>query len=50
MRDDLADLDLDQPFTAELAQSLRQAGLAVPLRYFTEEELEETVWEFISKK
>ncbi|HFI0273992.1 TPA: energy-coupling factor transporter ATPase [Streptococcus suis] len=50
MRDDLADLDLDQPFTAELAESLRQAGLAVPLRYFTEEELEETVWEFISKK
>ncbi|HFI0834448.1 energy-coupling factor transporter ATPase [Streptococcus suis] len=50
MRDDLADLDLAQPFTAELAQSLRQAGLAVPLRYFTEEELEETVWEFISKK
>lgn len=50
MRDDLADLDLAQPFTAELAESLRQAGLAVPLRYFTEEELEETVWEFISKK
>ncbi|MFI3125089.1 energy-coupling factor ABC transporter ATP-binding protein [Streptococcus suis] len=50
MRDDLTDLDLDQPFTAELAESLRQAGLAVPLRYFTEEELEETVWEFISKK
>ncbi|MFH0423541.1 energy-coupling factor transporter ATPase [Streptococcus sp. A11] len=50
MRDDLADLDLDQPFTAELVESLRQAGLAVPLRYFTEEELEETVWEFISKK
>ncbi|HFR3550542.1 TPA: energy-coupling factor transporter ATPase [Streptococcus suis] len=50
MRDDLADLDLAQPFTADLAQSLRQAGLAVPLRYFTEEELEETVWEFISKK
>ncbi|HFI0083384.1 TPA: energy-coupling factor transporter ATPase [Streptococcus suis] len=50
MRDDLADLDLAQPFTAGLAQSLRQAGLAVPLRYFTEEELEETVWEFISKK
>lgn len=50
MRDDLAELDLEQPFTANLAASLRQAGLAIPLRYFTEEELEETLWEFISKK
>ncbi|HFI0231415.1 TPA: energy-coupling factor ABC transporter ATP-binding protein [Streptococcus suis] len=50
MREDLADLDLDRPFTTELAASLRQAGLDLPLRYFTEEELEETVWEFISKK
>ncbi|HFU4459740.1 TPA: energy-coupling factor ABC transporter ATP-binding protein [Streptococcus suis] len=50
MREDLADLDLDRPFTTELAISLRQAGLDLPLRYFTEEELEETVWEFISKK
>ncbi|HFI0345525.1 TPA: energy-coupling factor ABC transporter ATP-binding protein [Streptococcus suis] len=50
MREDLADLDLDRPFTTELAASLRQSGLDLPLRYFTEEELEETVWEFISKK
>lgn len=50
MRDDLADLDLDQPFTTELAMSLRQAGLDLPLCYFTEEELEETLWEFVSKK
>ncbi|HFU3729017.1 TPA: energy-coupling factor ABC transporter ATP-binding protein [Streptococcus suis] len=50
MREDLADLDLDRPFTTELAASLRQTGLDLPLRYFTEEELEETVWEFISKK
>lgn len=50
MREDLADLDLDRPFTTELAASLRQAGLDLPLRYFTEEELEETIWEFISKK
>ncbi|HFI0423850.1 TPA: energy-coupling factor ABC transporter ATP-binding protein [Streptococcus suis] len=50
IREDLVDLDLDKPFTTELATSLRQAGLDLPLRYFTEEELEETVWEFISKK
>ncbi|HFI0119691.1 TPA: energy-coupling factor ABC transporter ATP-binding protein [Streptococcus suis] len=50
IREDLVNLDLDKPFTTELATSLRQAGLDLPLRYFTEEELEETVWEFISKK
>lgn len=50
MRDDLIELDLEQPFTANLAESLRQVGIAIPLRYFTEEELEETLWEFISKK
>lgn len=49
MRDDLIELDLEQPFTAKLAEELRQAGIAIPLRYFTEEELEETLWEFISK-
>ncbi|NRG68562.1 energy-coupling factor transporter ATPase [Streptococcus suis] len=50
MREDLADLDLDRPFTTELASSLRQTGLNLPLRYFTEEELEETLWELISKQ
>lgn len=50
IREDLADLDLDRPFTTELASSLRQTGLDLPLRYFTEEELEETLWELISKQ
>ncbi|HEM3570562.1 TPA: energy-coupling factor transporter ATPase [Streptococcus suis] len=50
MQEDLVDLDLDRPFTTELASSLRQTGLDLPLRYFTEEELEETLWELISKK
>ncbi|MGQ7367192.1 energy-coupling factor ABC transporter ATP-binding protein [Streptococcus suis] len=50
IREDLADLDLDRPFTTELASSLRQIGLDLPLRYFTEEELEETLWELISKQ
>ncbi|NQN68547.1 energy-coupling factor transporter ATPase [Streptococcus suis] len=50
IREDLVDLDLDKPFTTELATSLRQAGFDLPLRYFTEEELEETLWELLSKK
>lgn len=50
IREDLADLDLDRPFTTELVSSLRQTGLDLPLRYFTEEELEETLWELISKQ
>lgn len=50
IREDLADLDLNRPFTTELASSLRQNGLDLPLRYFTEEELEETLWELISKQ
>lgn len=50
MRPDLLDLDLDRPFTTEMAESLRQTGLDLPLRYFTEEELEETLWELLSKK
>ncbi|MFM0779526.1 energy-coupling factor ABC transporter ATP-binding protein [Streptococcus suis] len=50
MREDLVDLDLDRPFTTELASSLRQTGLDLPLRYFTEEELEETLWELFSKQ
>ncbi|WP_105129927.1 energy-coupling factor transporter ATPase [Streptococcus suis] len=50
IREDLVDLDLDKPFTTELATSLCQAGFDLPLRYFTEEELEETLWELLSKK
>ncbi|HFI0350873.1 TPA: energy-coupling factor ABC transporter ATP-binding protein [Streptococcus suis] len=50
IREDLADLDLNRPFTTELASSLHQTGLDLPLRYFTEEELEETLWELISKQ
>ncbi|MGT2715999.1 energy-coupling factor ABC transporter ATP-binding protein [Streptococcus respiraculi] len=50
MREDLKDLGLDQPFTATLVQQLREKGLDVPLRYFTEEELEETLWALLSNK
>lgn len=50
MRKDLQDLDLDQPFTADLAEQLRLKGLALPDRYFTEEELEEKLWVLLSNK
>ena len=50
IREDLQSLDLEQPFTQELIQKLRQAGIDLPLRYFTEEELEETLWELLSNK
>ncbi len=50
MRDDLLSLGLEEPFSARLADQLRQAGLNLPLRYFTEEELEETLWQSLSKK
>ena len=50
MRTDLLDLDLDRPFTANLADQLRLMGLDLPDRYFTEEELEETLWALLSNK
>ena len=50
LRTDLSDLDLDQPFTANLAEQLRQVGFDLPDRYFTEEELEEALWELLSNK
>lgn len=50
MRTDLLDLDLDRPFTANLADQLRLMGLDLPNRYFTEEELEETLWALLSNK
>ena len=50
MRKDLQALDLNQPFTADLADQLHHKGLEVPDRYFTEEELEETLWELLSNK
>lgn len=50
MRGDLKDLGLDQPFTAALVQQLREKGLDLPSRYFTEEELEGTLWALLSNK
>lgn len=50
LRTDLLDLDLDQPFTTNLAEQLRQVGFDLPDRYFTEEELEEALWALLSNK
>lgn len=50
IRPDLQDLDLDHPFTTILASQLREKGVDLPLRYYTEEELEETLWELLSNK
>lgn len=50
LRPDLLDLDLDQPFTANLAEQLRQVGFDLPDRYFTEEKLEEALWALLSNK
>lgn len=50
MRKDLQALDLNQPFTADLADQLRHKGLEVPDRYFTEEELEENTMGITSNK
>lgn len=50
MRKDLGQLGLDEPFTTDLADRLRQEGFEIPLCYFTEEELEETLWELLSNK
>ncbi|TCD45466.1 energy-coupling factor transporter ATPase [Streptococcus sp. X16XC17] len=50
MRKDLGQLGLDEPFTTDLADRLRQEGFDIPLCYFTEEELEEKLWELLSNK
>lgn len=50
LREDLQDLGLHTPFSVSLADHLRQAGLDLPAQYFSEEALEEIVWESISKK
>ncbi|MGT2712393.1 energy-coupling factor ABC transporter ATP-binding protein [Streptococcus oriscaviae] len=50
MRTDLQELGMDRPFSVELAERLRQKGIDLPLCYFTEEELEDTLWELLSNK
>lgn len=41
---DLLQLGLDQPFSSQLADQLRAAGLALPDGYLSEDELEDYLW------
>lgn len=50
MREDLLDLGLEEPFSIQLANELRQLGFNIPHRYFTDEELEEILWQSLSRK
>lgn len=50
VRPDLQELGLAQPFTVIVLQKLRGKGIDLPWSYFTEEELEETLWALFSNK
>lgn len=47
--DHLVELGLDQPFTAKLQSALQAKGLDLPATYYTEKELEDCLWELLSK-
>ena len=46
---DLLTLGLDIPFTANLIEELRTQGIQIKDDYLTEKELEEQLWELLSK-
>ena len=46
-RDDLDQIGLDEPFTNQLRESLREAGYQLPDGYLTEGELEDKLWELL---
>ncbi|WP_267247522.1 energy-coupling factor ABC transporter ATP-binding protein [Streptococcus sp. Marseille-Q5986] len=46
-RDDLDQIGLDEPFTNQLRESLRDAGYQLPDIYLTEGELEDKLWELL---
>ena len=46
-RDDLDQIGLDDPFTIQLRESLRETGYQLPDGYLTEGELEEKLWELL---
>ncbi|KXT77759.1 ATPase component of general energizing module of ECF transporter [Streptococcus sp. DD13] len=50
VRKDLKSIGLSQPFTVQLADKLRQSGVPLDDRYFTEKDLQDTLWELVSKK
>lgn len=46
-RDDLDQIGLDDPFTNQLRESLRETGYQLPDDYLTEGELEDKLWELL---
>ena len=46
-RDDLDQIGLDDPFTNQLRESLRETGYQMPDGYLTEGELEDKLWELL---
>ncbi len=46
-RDDLDQIGLDEPFTNQLRESLREIGYQLPDGYLTEGELEDKLWELL---
>lgn len=46
-RDDLDQIGLDEPFTNQLRESLRETGYQLPNGYLTEGELEDKLWELL---
>ncbi|WFR86880.1 energy-coupling factor ABC transporter ATP-binding protein [Streptococcus sp. D7B5] len=46
-RDDLDQIGLDDPFTNQLKESLRETGYQLPDGYLTEGELEDKLWELL---
>ena len=46
-RDDLDQIGLDDPFTNQLRESLRETGYQLPDGYLTEGELEDKLWELL---
>ena len=46
-RDDLDQIGLDEPFTNQLRESLRETGYQLPDDYLTEGELEDKLWELL---
>ena len=46
-RADLDQIGLDEPFTNQLRESLREAGYQLPDGYLTERELEDKLWELL---
>lgn len=50
LNQNLVEIGLDVPFSANVAHDLRQKGLAIPEKYYTESELADFLWQSLLKK